>query len=71
VASSPHRTGAGMPNSSPGVADIAADVGYESEAAIHRAFKREFGAPPARYRCEAKTPAKEPDRGVLISRNHS
>ena len=36
------------------VADIGADVGYESEAAFNRAFKREFGAPPARYRREAK-----------------
>ena len=33
-----------------GVAEIAADVGYESEAAFNRAFKREFGQPPGRYR---------------------
>lgn len=33
-----------------GVAEIAAEVGYESEAAFNRAFKREFGLPPARYR---------------------
>jgi AraC-like DNA-binding protein len=33
-----------------GVADIAAEVGYESEAAFNRAFKRAFGTPPARYR---------------------
>ena len=33
-----------------GVAEIAADVGYESEAAFNRAFKREYGLPPARYR---------------------
>jgi AraC-like DNA-binding protein len=33
-----------------GVADIAADVGYESEAAFNRAFKREFGQPPGQYR---------------------
>jgi AraC-like DNA-binding protein len=32
------------------VAQIAADIGYESEAAFNRAFKREFGLPPARYR---------------------
>ncbi len=32
------------------VAQIAADVGYESEAAFNRAFKREHGLPPARYR---------------------
>jgi len=32
------------------VAQIALDVGYESEAAFNRAFKREHGVPPARYR---------------------
>ena len=32
------------------VAEIAGDVGYESEATFNRAFKREFGVPPARYR---------------------
>ena len=32
------------------VAQIALDVGYESEAAFNRAFKREYGHPPARYR---------------------
>ena len=35
-----------------GVAEIAADVGYESESAFNRAFKREFDSPPARYRRE-------------------
>ena len=43
-----------------GVADIASEVGYESEAAFNRAFKRFFGTPPARYRREhrsAGTPA--------------
>jgi AraC-like DNA-binding protein len=38
-----------------GVAEIAYDVGYESEAAFNRAFKREFGSPPARYRREQRT----------------
>lgn len=32
------------------VAQVAAEVGYESEAAFNRAFKREFGEPPARFR---------------------
>jgi AraC-like DNA-binding protein len=32
------------------VAQIAAEVGYESEAAFNRAFKREYGLPPARFR---------------------
>jgi len=32
------------------VAQIAAEVGYASEAAFNRVFKREFGCPPAQYR---------------------
>ena len=36
------------------VARISAEVGYESEAAFNRAFKRQFGEPPARYRGLAK-----------------
>jgi AraC-like DNA-binding protein len=36
------------------VAQIAAEVGYESEAAFNRAFKREFGSPPARYRSKVR-----------------
>ncbi len=34
------------------VAEIAGDAGYDSEATFNRAFKREFGVPPARYRRE-------------------
>jgi AraC-like DNA-binding protein len=37
-----------------GVGDIAAAVGYESEAAFNRAFKRAYGAPPARYRRQSR-----------------
>jgi AraC-like DNA-binding protein len=44
-----------LERSSRGVADIAAEVGYESEAAFNRAFKREFGKPPGRYRIDRKT----------------
>jgi len=32
------------------VQSVALDVGYESEAAFNRAFKRRFDVPPARYR---------------------
>jgi AraC-like DNA-binding protein len=44
-----------LERTSRGVADIAADVGYESEAAFNRAFKREFGRPPGRYRSDHKS----------------
>jgi transcriptional regulator GlxA family with amidase domain len=37
---------------------VALDVGYDSEAAFNRAFKRRFKSPPARYRREAR--ASEP-----------
>jgi AraC-like DNA-binding protein len=47
-----------------GVAEIASDVGYESEAAFNRAFKREFGLPPARYRREQRTEASQSARST-------
>jgi AraC-like DNA-binding protein len=46
-----------LTSTSKGVADIAADVGYESEAAFNRAFRRAFEMPPARYRRQSKSPA--------------
>jgi transcriptional regulator GlxA family with amidase domain len=49
-----------LASTSKGVADIAADVGYESEAAFNRAFKRAFGLPPARYRRERRSPTAAP-----------
>ena len=45
------RTLASTPRS---VAEIAGEVGYESEAAFSRAFKREFGSPPAKFRRERR-----------------
>lgn len=36
------------------VAQIASEVGYDSEPAFNRAFKREFGSPPARYRTKSR-----------------
>jgi AraC-like DNA-binding protein len=37
------------------VAEIAVRVGYDSEAAFNRAFKREFEVPPARYRKDSRS----------------
>ena len=48
-----------LASTSRGVAEIAEEVGYESEAAFNRAFKREFGLPPARYRKEHRADSKE------------
>ncbi len=39
------------------LASVAEDVGYESEAAFNRAFKREFGVPPATWRRNVGRPA--------------
>jgi AraC-like DNA-binding protein len=37
------------------VAQVASEVGYESEAAFNRAFKREFEIPPARFRSQSRS----------------
>lgn len=42
------------------VAQISSEVGYESEAAFNRAFKREFGIPPARFRSQSRSGHKTP-----------
>jgi len=49
-----------LEKTSRGVAEIAAGVGYESEAAFNRAFKREFGQPPGRYRNDRKHAPSKP-----------
>jgi AraC-like DNA-binding protein len=41
-----------LASTSHSIAQIAAEVGYESEPAFNRAFKREFGSPPARFSIE-------------------
>jgi AraC-like DNA-binding protein len=41
-----------LQKTSRGVAEIADDVGYQSEAAFSRAFKREFGLAPGQYRSD-------------------
>jgi AraC-like DNA-binding protein len=45
------------------VLQVAGEVGYESEAAFNRAFKREFGIPPGQFRkANADTGRRTPDQ---------
>jgi AraC-like DNA-binding protein len=48
-----------LASTSHSVAQVAAEVGYESEPAFNRAFKREFGSPPARFRMKSKAAAAD------------
>ena len=48
-----------LSSSSDSIAQIASKVGYESEQAFNRAFKRKFGSPPARYRNQLKSESKQ------------
>ena len=43
-----------LKSTSHSVAQIAAEVGYESEPSFNRAFKRAFTLPPARFRTQSK-----------------
>jgi AraC-like DNA-binding protein len=51
-----------LASSSHSVAEIAAEVGYESEAAFNRAFKRQFEIPPARFRSQSRGSATKESR---------
>jgi AraC-like DNA-binding protein len=44
-----------LSSTSHSVAQIAPEVGYESEAAFNRAFKRAFKVPPARFRSQSRS----------------
>ncbi|HEX8750841.1 MAG TPA: AraC family transcriptional regulator [Nitrospira sp.] len=50
------------------VLQIAAEVGYESEPSFNRAFKREFGLPPARFRSQSRSARS---KSVSISSTNS
>jgi AraC-like DNA-binding protein len=50
-------------SSSRSVLQVASEVGYESEAAFNRAFKRKFGSPPAQYRRASR--AERHDRAAV------
>lgn len=43
-----------LSSTSKSVAEVAGGVGYESEPSFNRAFKREFGVPPARFRSQTR-----------------
>ncbi len=55
-----------LQSTSNSVAAIAGEVGYESEPAFNRAFKRQFGLPPARFRSQSKS-ARGKKRGHLVA----
>ncbi len=49
---------------SAGVAEVAAEVGYASEAAFSRAFKKLVGVPPAAWRRERAAHEAPPRDGA-------
>jgi AraC-like DNA-binding protein len=53
--------------SSRSVLQVAAEVGYESEAAFNRAFKRKFGSPPAQYRRASREQRRSVPRALQAS----
>ncbi|HEY1339966.1 MAG TPA: helix-turn-helix domain-containing protein, partial [Bryobacteraceae bacterium] len=63
-----------LKSTSRSVAEIAAEVGYESEPSFNRAFKRQFGLPPARFRSRLRASPRPPAdrkpsrRSALVSR---
>ena len=56
-----------LTSTSSSVAQVAAEVGYESEPSFNRAFKREFGLPPARFRRESKSASSSTVRHASTS----
>jgi transcriptional regulator GlxA family with amidase domain len=50
-----------LKSTSRSVAEIAAEVGYESEPSFNRAFKRQFGLPPARFRSQLRAARRSDD----------
>lgn len=57
-----------LASTSKSVAEVAGEVGYESEPSFNRAFKREFGLPPARFRTQAKPPRTLPAASASANR---
>jgi AraC-like DNA-binding protein len=57
-----------LTSTSSSVAEIAAEVGYESEASFNRAFKREFVLPPARFRSQSRSARNSAVRHASVNR---
>jgi len=57
-----------LKSTSRSVSEIAAEVGYESEPSFNRAFKRQFGLPPARFRSQLR--AAQRTSAVQTSSKH-
>jgi AraC family transcriptional regulator, alkane utilization regulator len=56
-----HAAARELRNGSKSLANVASAAGYDSEAAFSRAFKREFGLPPASWRTSQKKDGKHPN----------
>ncbi|MBS0171546.1 MAG: AraC family transcriptional regulator [Nitrospira sp.] len=50
-----------LASTSKSVAEVAGEVGYESEPSFHRAFKRAFSLPPAQFRTRSRATAGKSD----------
>ncbi len=51
-------------STSKSVAEVAGEVGYESEPSFNRAFKREFGLPPAQFRSRSRAMVEGTPQGL-------
>ena len=60
-----------LASTSKSVAEVAGEVGYESEPSFNRAFKREFGLPPARFRSQSRTTGGTAIPGRNTTRFHT
>jgi AraC-like DNA-binding protein len=60
-----------LASTSKSVAEVAGEVGYESEPSFNRAFKREFGVPPARFRSQSRSAHSKAVRPVSASSRRS
>jgi AraC-like DNA-binding protein len=56
-----------LTSTSNSVAEVAGDVGYESEPSFNRAFKRQFGVPPARFRAQSKSDRNNTARHASVN----